>query len=67
MRVRHITLTEAAAADVFEQAEWYEAQADRKQAERWVKAAVDVVAPGSQRILPRFDSTLLQEACYCII
>ena len=35
MKARQITLTEAAAADVLEQAEWYEGQADRKLAERW--------------------------------
>jgi toxin ParE1/3/4 len=31
-------LTEAAAADIIEQADWYESQADGRLAERWEKA-----------------------------
>ena len=38
MKASEITLTEAAAADILEQADWYEARADQKLAKRWGKA-----------------------------
>jgi len=43
VKARQITLTEAAAADVLEQAEWYEGQADRKLAERWERAVTSTL------------------------
>jgi len=35
---QRITLSDAAVADILEQADWYEDQADSKLAERWEKA-----------------------------
>ena len=43
MKARRITLTEAAAADVLEQAEWYEVQADLKLAKRWERAVTSTL------------------------
>jgi toxin ParE1/3/4 len=38
MKAPQITFSAAAVADILEQAEWYEAQADQKLAKRWEKA-----------------------------
>jgi len=38
-----IALSEAAVADILEQSEWYEAQADEKLAKRWEKAVTSTL------------------------
>ncbi len=38
MKRQRITLSDAAVADILEQADWYESQADSKLAERWENA-----------------------------
>ena len=38
MKLQRITLSDAAVADILEQADWYESQADYKLAERWENA-----------------------------
>ena len=43
MKASQITLSEAAVADILEQAEWYEAQADQKLAKRWEKAVTSTL------------------------
>jgi hypothetical protein len=39
VKTPRITLTDLAVADILEQADWYEAQADRKLAKRWEEAS----------------------------
>jgi len=41
--VAQARLSEAAAADIKEQADWYEEKSDRKLAERWSKAVTSAV------------------------
>ena len=43
MKAPKITLSEAAVADILEQAEWYESQADQKLAKRWEKAVTSTL------------------------
>ena len=43
MKAQRIILSEAAAADVLEQAEWYEAHADLHLAKRWERAVVSTL------------------------
>jgi plasmid stabilization system protein ParE len=38
MKKRRITISDAAVADILEQADWYESQADHELAERWENA-----------------------------
>ena len=40
---RRIVITEAAAADILEQADWYQAQSDQKLAQRWQTAVTTTV------------------------
>ena len=54
MKAPQITLSEAAVADILEQAAWYEARADRKLAKRWEKAVTSTVLRISRR--PRAGS-----------
>ena len=49
MKAPHITLSEAAVADILEQADWYEAQADQKLAMRWEKAVASTLLRISRR------------------
>ena len=49
MKTVRITLTEIAAADVLEQAEWYEAQSDPKLAMRWEGAVTSTILRISRR------------------
>ena len=43
MKTLRISLSEAAIADILEQSDWYEAQADRKLAKRWEKAVTSTL------------------------
>ncbi len=43
MKATQITLSEAAVADILEQADWYEAQADQKLAKRWEEAVTSTL------------------------
>jgi toxin ParE1/3/4 len=43
VKAPQITLSEAAATDILEQADWYEAQADQKLAKRWEKAVTSTL------------------------
>jgi len=43
VKASEITLTEAAVADILEQADWYEARADQKLAKRWQKAVTSTL------------------------
>jgi plasmid stabilization system protein ParE len=43
VKTLQIGLSEAAVADILEQSDWYEAQADRKLAKRWEKAVTSTL------------------------
>ena len=43
MNARTITLSEATAADILEQADWYEAHADPELAQRWERAVTSTL------------------------
>jgi toxin ParE1/3/4 len=43
VKARKITLSETAATDILEQADWYEAQSDQKLAQRWEKAVTSTL------------------------
>jgi toxin ParE1/3/4 len=49
VKEHQITLSEAAVADILEQAEWYEAQANQKLAKRWEKAVTSTLLRISRR------------------
>ena len=49
MKAPRITLTDLAVADILEQADWYEAQADRKLAKRWEQAVTSTLLRISQK------------------
>jgi len=40
---QHLTLTDAAVADILEQADWYQGQSDRKLASRWESAVTSIL------------------------
>jgi toxin ParE1/3/4 len=43
VKAPRLTLSEAAASDILEQADWYEAQADQKLAKRWEKGVTSTL------------------------
>lgn len=43
MKPRHIVLTDAAASDILEQADWYEEQSGLRLARRWEQAVTSVL------------------------
>jgi plasmid stabilization system protein ParE len=49
VKAPRITLTDLAVADILEQADWYEAQADRKLAKRWEQAVTSTLLRISQK------------------
>lgn len=49
MKTPRITLTDLAVADILEQADWYEAQADRKLGKRWEEAVTSTLLRISQK------------------
>jgi toxin ParE1/3/4 len=49
VKASRIVLSEMAVADILEQADWYEAQAESRLAERWEKAVTSVLLRISQR------------------
>jgi toxin ParE1/3/4 len=62
---QRITLSDAAVADILEQADWYESQADSKLAERWENAVTATLlrvlkSPGSGPLC-RFKSEELRD------
>ena len=40
---QHLTLTDAAVADILEQADWYQGQSDQKLAKRWETAVTSIL------------------------
>lgn len=55
MNLRRINISDAAVADILEQADWYESKADYKLAERWENAVTAAMlriakAPGSGQL-----------------
>jgi toxin ParE1/3/4 len=63
VKAARIVLSEMAVADILEQADWYEAQADNRLAARWEKAVTSVLLRISKRPaagqLCKFQSTEL--------
>lgn len=49
MKKPRVAFSDAAIADILEQSDWYEAQADRSLAQRWEEAVTDTLVRISQR------------------
>lgn len=65
MKIRQITVSDAAVADILEQADWYESRADRELAERWENAVtaalLRILKTPSSGPLCRFKSEELDD------
>jgi len=57
VKTPRITLTDLAVADILEQADWYEAQADRKLAKRWEEAVTSTLLRLGQHPAKRMGET----------
>ncbi len=66
MKKPRIAFSDAAIADILEQSDWYEAQADRSLAQRWEEAVTDTLLRIAQK--PTVGSRFLEcELVHCRI